>query len=173
MTIAAVPSTLVPATEDFASLLDGEYERLFRTLFLLTGSRWEAEDLTHEALTVVLERWDRVGRMESPSGYLYTVAINLHRRRVRRLLRRVILHPDPARGLTQPGREEEVEARSDVVAALSMLPAKLREALVLTEYLDLDSAELGRRLGIAPSSARARVHRARAAVRDQLGGTYE
>lgn len=173
MTIVAVASPLVTATEDFASLLDGEYVRLFRTLFLLTGSRWEAEDLTHEALTVVLERWDRVRGMESPSAYLYTVAINLHRRRVRRLLRRVILHPDPGRNIARPGPEAEVEARSDVVAALSTLPVKLREALVLSEYLELDSAELGRRLEIAPSSARARVHRARAAVRNKLGGTYE
>ena len=159
--------------DDFESLFTHEYPRLVRTLFLLTGSTWEAEDLAQEALARVYERWDRVRSMESPLAYLYTVAVNLHRRRIRRFVRRVVLQANPGENLTERGPEAEVEARSDVLTALSSLPLKLREALVLAEWLELDSEELGRRLDIAASSARARVHRARAAVRNSLGGTYE
>jgi RNA polymerase sigma-70 factor (ECF subfamily) len=174
VTIASEVLLPPPATEaDFEALFAHEYRPLVQTLFLLTGSNWEAEDLAQEALACVYERWDRVRRMESPLAYLYTVATNLHRRRVRRFVRRVILQSNAGEGLTQRGPEDEVEARSDVLSALASLPLKLREALVLAEWLDLDSDELGRRLGIAASSARARVHRARAAVRDRLGGTYE
>lgn len=164
---------MVAPADEFEALFAHEYGPLVRTLFLLTGSSWEAEDLAQEALARVYERWDRVRAMESPMAYLYTVAVNLHRRRLRRLVRRVVLQPNPGESLTERGPEAEVEARSDVLAALSSLPPRLREALVLAEWLELDSEELGRRLDIAASSARARVHRARTAIRDSLGGTYE
>jgi RNA polymerase sigma-70 factor (ECF subfamily) len=164
----------MPATEDdFDSLFTHEYDRLVRTMYLLTGSRWEAEDLAQEALVRVLERWERVREMDSPFSYLYRIAVNLHRRRVRRLVRRVVLQPNADEAIAEGSRVHEVDARSDVLAALSSLSPKLREALVLAEWLELDSDELGLRLGIAPSSARARVHRARAAVRKELGGSYE
>jgi len=36
-------------------------------------------------MTRVLERWDRVGVMDSPAGYAYRTALNLQRKRIRRL----------------------------------------------------------------------------------------
>jgi DNA-directed RNA polymerase specialized sigma24 family protein len=56
--------------------------------------------------------------------------------------------------------------------ALLALPAGQRQALVLTEWLGLNSAEAGRALGIRPSSVRARVHRAKAGFREELGADY-
>ncbi len=160
------------AGHDFESIFAREYPRLVRTLFLLTGNRWEAEDLAQEALARVYERWDRVRDMEAPVAYLHTVALNLHRQSIRRFVRRVVVQAGPGEDLTGTGPASQVEARRDVLAALASLSPKLREALVLAEWLELDSTELGRRLGIAPSSARARVHRARLAVEKKLGGTY-
>lgn len=160
------------AGHDFESVFAREYPRLVRTLFLLTGSSWEAEDLAQEALARVFERWDRVRDMEAPVAYLHTVALNLHRQSIRRFVRRLVLQPNPGEGLIGVGPAPQVEARQDVLAALATLSPKLREALILAEWLELDSVELGRRLGIAPSSARARVRRARLAVEKELGGTY-
>jgi RNA polymerase sigma-70 factor (ECF subfamily) len=57
--------------------------------------------------------------------------------------------------------------------ALMSLPPGQRQALVLTEWLGLDSAEAGRVLGIRPSSVRARIHRARVAFKEALGEGYE
>jgi hypothetical protein len=42
--------------------------RLFGSLCLMTGSRYEAEEIAQEAYTRVLERWDHVQRLDDPTG---------------------------------------------------------------------------------------------------------
>jgi RNA polymerase sigma factor (sigma-70 family) len=156
---------------DFETFFGEEHPRVFRLAYLLTGDRTEAADIAQEAMARVLERWDRVRAMRSPGGYAVRVAVHLHHRKLGRLRLRAreadALPPeaeDPASVATR---------RSDVLRALLALPQGQRAALVLTEWLGLDSAEAGRVLGIRPSSARARVHRARAAFREALGEGYE
>jgi RNA polymerase sigma factor (sigma-70 family) len=153
----------------FEELFAEEYPRLTRALFLLCGDTAQAEDLAQEAMARVYERWERVRTMESPTGYAYTVALNLHRRSFRRanLFQRK----------AWPAREEadhvaQAETRSDVRRALSSMPLELRTTLVLSEWLGMTSPELGQAMGIRPGSARARLHRARAVFRDLLGDDY-
>jgi RNA polymerase sigma-70 factor (ECF subfamily) len=61
-----------------------ERERLFRALLLVTHDSAEAEDLMQEAFVRVWERWDRVGTLDEPVGYLFKTALNLHRSALRR-----------------------------------------------------------------------------------------
>ena len=69
----------------FEAFFGESYSRLARALYLLVHDRAEAEDLAQEAFARVYERWDQVGVMESPTGYLFRVGLNLHRKRLRRL----------------------------------------------------------------------------------------
>ena len=39
-----------------------------------------------DAFLKVWERWDRVGPMDSPEGYLFQTAMNLYRSRLRRMV---------------------------------------------------------------------------------------
>ena len=55
--------------------------------------------------------------------------------------------------------------------ALQQLPDGLRAALILVDWLDMDTDEAGRVLGLKPASVRVRLHRARSALRDALGET--
>src|SRR4029450_5554071 len=57
---------------------------LYARLCLITGSRAEAEEVAQDAFLKVWERWDRVGDMDEPVGYLYATAMNLFRKRYRR-----------------------------------------------------------------------------------------
>jgi RNA polymerase sigma factor (sigma-70 family) len=158
------------AALDFEGFFQAEYGRLFQALFLLTGDRHEADDLAQEALMRAFERWDRVGSMESPAGYVYRTALNLHRSRLRGLAVRArrVFASIPA------GDESESVATKDVVRrALAAIPGAQREALILTEWLGLDSAEAGRVLGIDASSVRGRVHRGRDSLRRALGAADE
>ncbi len=156
---------------DFESFFGREHPRVFRLAYLLTGDRAEAADIAQEAMARVLERWERVRAMESAGGYAVRIAVHLHHRRLRRLRLRareadvsVAESADPA---------SLAASRSDVLRALLALPEGQRSALVLTEWLGLDSAEAGRALGIRPSSVRARVHRAKAGFKEALGEGYD
>ena len=147
-----------------------EHERLFQSLYLLTGDRHEADDLAQEALLRAYERWDRVCSMDSPAGYVYRTALNLYRSRLRTLVVRArrLFAAVPGEDVSGP-----VAASHDVRRALAQLPRGQREALILVEWLGLASEEAGRVLGIDASSVRGRLHRGRASLRDLLGDRDE
>jgi RNA polymerase sigma-70 factor (ECF subfamily) len=153
---------------DFESFFRAEYRSLCQALVLLVGDAFEAEELAQETMTKVLERWDRVGTMDSPAGYAYRTALNLQRKRIRRLAvrakRRFALVPAADIGT-------DASDRQDVHRALQTLPEGQRAALILVDWLDMDTEEAGRVLGLKPASVRVRLHRARSALRDALGET--
>jgi RNA polymerase sigma-70 factor (ECF subfamily) len=157
-----------PETEarDFRAFFEHERVRLVRATLLLTGNVAEAEDLAQEALARVLERWDRVSEMESPDGYLYRTALNLNRKR----LRRMTIAARRAIGVSDHDPLAAAEDRVDVLHAVASLPRSQREALVLVVWLGYATEEAGTLLGIEPGSVRGRLHRARQALRRQLGG---
>jgi RNA polymerase sigma factor (sigma-70 family) len=142
-----------------------EFPRLVRSMFLLVPDADEAQELAQEAMVRVYERWDKVSMMESPGGYLYRVATNLNRRRIRSIALR-------ARGVLTLGaalRDEEIDpGRRDLADAISSLSVRLREAFMLVDWLGMDSGEAARILRIAPASVRSRVQRARRELRAQL-----
>jgi RNA polymerase sigma-70 factor, ECF subfamily len=162
--VNAVPE--VAEARAFEDFFLAEHERLFQALFLLTGDRHEADDLAQEAFLRAYERWDRVVGMDSPAGYVYRTALNLHRSRLRSLVVRArrVFADVPAEDFSG-----SISASHDIRLALARIPRGQREALILVEWLGLGSEEAGRVLGIDASSVRGRIHRGRASLRDQLG----
>ena len=153
---------------DFESFFRAEYRSLCQALVLLVGDAPEAEEIAQETMTRVLERWDRVGNMDSPAGYAYRTALNLQRKRIRRLAVRAKRRfaPVPVADIGPAASD-----RHDVHRALQELPDGLRAALILVDWLDMDTEEAGRVLDLKPASVRVRLHRARSALRDALGET--
>jgi len=161
------PPAAAPAeTASFEGFVAENQTRLFGSLYLMTGSRYEAEEIAQEAFVRVLERWDHVGGLDDPTGYLFVTALNIFRNRVRRaaiaLRRSIGVAPTPdAFGA--------VDDREVVLDALAKLPPDQRAALVVTALLGYSSEEAGRMLGARPSTIRARATRARTALRDLIG----
>jgi RNA polymerase sigma-70 factor (ECF subfamily) len=164
----ALPDGARAVALDFESFFRTEYRPLCQALVLLVGDAFEAEELAQETMTRVLERWDRVGVMDSPAGYAYRTALNLQRKRIRRLAVRAKRHfaPVPVADIGPAASD-----RHDVRRALQELPDGLRAALILVDWLGMDSEAAGRVLRLKPASVRVRLHRARSALRDALGET--
>ena len=160
--ISDVTAVTAPRFEEF---FDAEHVRLARALYLLTGSVSDADELTQEAMVRVYERWDQVQVMDSPQGYLFRTALNLHRSRVRWLATRArhIVEATPS-----PDPAEVVQDRDSLARALGSLPTGQREALVLVEWMGMDQQEAAATLGIRPGSVRARLSRAKADLRRML-----
>jgi RNA polymerase sigma factor (sigma-70 family) len=157
------------ASEDaqgFEELFEREKASLFRALCLVTHNRSEAEELTQDAFVRVFERWDQVGAMDDPSGYLYRTAMNAFRtwhRRVALASRRTI-------GLT-PNDDgfAAIEADDAVIRALAPLSPRQRAAVVLIDLLGYSSEEAGRMLGIRAATVRTHVARAHADLKTWVG----
>jgi RNA polymerase sigma-70 factor (ECF subfamily) len=103
--------------------------------------------------------------MDSPQGYLFRTALNLHRSRLRWLAStaRQILQATPSR---DPA--EVVQSRDSLSRALASLPTGQREAVVLVEWLGMHQEEAATALAIKPGSVRARLSRAKADLRRML-----
>ncbi len=87
----------VSEAQSFEEFFEAESRTLFRRMCLITGNRQEAEEVMQDAFLIVFERWDRVGAMDDPTGYLYRTAFNSWKRRARRAARaiRLVIEPEP------------------------------------------------------------------------------
>ena len=153
--------TMVDARSFDEFFLD-ESDRLLRALCFITGSRALAEDIAQDSFTKLYERWDVVGVMEDPAGYLHRTAMNMFRneyRRSKRSLKRAVLARSESDDVFAA-----VEDRDVLTHALSRLTDRQRAALVLTEVLGYSGQEAGELLGIKSSTVYALTHQARAAL---------
>jgi RNA polymerase sigma factor (sigma-70 family) len=149
----------------FEVFFEAERVRLQGALYLLTGNTEEAEEVLQDAFIAIWERWDRVGAMADPTGYLYKTAMNRWRsqlRRAGRTARRVI-------GQTH-GRDgfADVDDRVEIARALAALSPRRREAIIVTELLGYASADAGRVMGVADATVRRLAQDARAELRATL-----
>ncbi len=155
--LRAVPPTSADQARTFEDLVADEHARLFRALFLITGNRAEAEEVMQDAFLAVWERWDRVGTMDDPTGYLFRTAMNLWRKRLRRA--GVAVRRTVASNLAR----DDFEPRCPVVfAAHRGLSPKERAAIVTTALLGYTSEEAGHVLGTTAATVRMHASRARA-----------
>jgi RNA polymerase sigma-70 factor (ECF subfamily) len=154
-------SVVEARVEDFADFFRSEYETLLRAMYLLSGDRFEAEELAQAAFVKAWERWDRISEMDNPSGYLYRTAVNIRRSALRKLStaarRALLLHEsDPV---------SESDDRDQIRRMLATLPANQREAVVLVDWLGFSDVDAAKVLGISAGAVRVRISRARASLR--------
>jgi RNA polymerase sigma-70 factor, ECF subfamily len=146
----------------FEEFFETQRRALFGALCLVTGNRSEAEEIMQDAFLKLWERWDRVEGLERPDAYLFTVAMNLYRNRVRRagVAARKALSRMPA-----TDELAVIEDRDEVVRALRPLPPRQRAAIVLMSFMDFSSEDAAKILGIRASTVRALATQARASAR--------
>ena len=173
----------------FDRLVDQFAARIFGFLFRMTGSRQDAEDLMQDAFVRVVRTiasYQHEGRFEA---WLFRIAANLARDRVRRI-RRIpktvggfsrlsdeegeAAQPtlvELAAGVDEPAdaalvREEEIDALS---TALALLPDGEREVLMLRHFSELSFSEIAEALECPLGTALARAHRGVSHLRELMG----
>ena len=151
---------------DFEAFFEDEYPRLFGALCLVTRNRHEAEEIAQDAFLKIWERWDRVGAMDEPVGYLYRTAMNAFRKRYRRaaLALKATLGIIPSDDAIAG-----VDARDAAVRAMAPLSDRQRAAVVLMDLLGYPSEEAARMLGVSASTVRSHASRAHAALKQTMG----
>jgi RNA polymerase sigma factor (sigma-70 family) len=153
----------------FGTLFDRHARAVYNHCFRLTASWSAAEDLTQ---TTFLHAWRKRGavRLEHDSArpWLLAVATNMarnHRRGLRRRLRlaeRVTHEYTVDHADDVAARVDDERRMADVLAAVRRLPRAQQEALALCIWSGVSYSDAAAVLGIAESSVRARVSKARA-----------
>ena len=136
---------------------------LTRLAHVMLGDRPGAEDVVHEAFYELYRRWDRLKDPAKAPQYLRSSVLNGCRTQLRRPRAPAGPSADQAHGAAQPSAEADVlagEDRQAVLAAITRLPDRQREVLVLRYYLDEPEGVIAASLGIGASTVRSTLHRA-------------
>jgi RNA polymerase sigma-70 factor (ECF subfamily) len=147
--------------------------RVYRFALRLCGDRHAAEDLTQETLLRAWRHWPRLREPRAARVWLFRIAANLWRDRLRRgryLVARAgpLAEAEPDR-MAPPerlaaGREELCRA----LEALTQLPPRHCEVLYLSACEGLTGAEIAQVLNITAAAAKSNLSLARKALRARL-----
>lgn len=159
----------------FEMLVGPELDALFTLCLRVLGRRGDAEEVAQEALERALLAHRQFDPQRPFRVWLFTIAINRCRDRMRgpwwaRVLR--IEHAPPP---TTPSCErlvEQSDADARVRALLSELPPIYREALSLYHLDDLTYEEMSQILGVSEPALKQRVRRGREMLRVELERLY-
>ncbi|GAB3274872.1 SigE family RNA polymerase sigma factor [Kineosporia babensis] len=154
--------------DGFRALVQQEWVSLTRTAFLLTGDRDYAEDLVQAALEKTHRRWGSVAHLDSPRAYVRRVMINTATSwRRRRSFGE--LPQEPTEAVYLPGGFEQVEQRQQLLAALQLLPPKMRAVLVLSYFEDLPDQQIAEAMGSSVATVKSQRSRGLGRLREQIG----
>ena len=140
---------------------------LVRIAAVMLGSRAAAEDAVHDAFCGLFLRWNRLAEPQNALAYVRSSVLNRCRSELRRQIRLERRADRNHRPLDPESPEQAAilgEEHRDVLAALSQLPHRQREALVLRYFMDLPEAEIAAAMGITPGTVKSTTSRALAAL---------
>ena len=171
-----IDQTLQGDDTAFATLVAKYQPRLFNTLFHVTGSREDAEDVGQEALVQAYLKLSSFQRKSTFYTWLYRIAFNLwvsHRRkrRIENVLGRTREDQgnEPLDPRETPAERVLREERAVAVyAALDTLPDDYRSILVLREIEGCRYERIAEILELPLGTVRSRLHRARIELSHQL-----
>lgn len=166
---SARPEAMATRDAAIAALYREHWLGLVRLALLMLGDRPSAEDVVQESFTTLYVKWDRLRDSAKALSYLRSTVLNGSRSvlRRRRVARR---HTQPAEPPVWSAESDALlgEDRREVLVALTELPARRREVLVLRFYLNLPDSEIARTLGISEVTVRSTASRALAALGRRL-----
>lgn len=157
------------ADQAVTALYSAQYRSLVRLAALLVRDVATAEEVVQDAFVAMHGAWRRLREPDKALSYLRQSVVN----RSRSVLRhRAVVEKYAPKGLpdapsAENGAIVELE-RSAVVKALSALPNRQREALVLRYYGDLSEAEIAQTMGISRGAVKSHTARGMAALRSVL-----
>jgi RNA polymerase sigma-70 factor (ECF subfamily) len=165
-------------TEAFGVLVNRYQDRLYPTVFRLTGCAEDALDLLQEAFLRAYEKLDRFHGESSFYTWVYRIAVNLalSDRRRRRHEPGAFLREEPAgdRAGDDPSAPlERAERDERIQEALDALAPDHRAVVVMKEFDGLRYEEIGAVLGVPVGTVRSRLHRARCELRERLRSLVE
>jgi len=163
----------LPARHDaVAALFRAHHRRLVGLASLLCDDRATAEDVVQEAFAGLFRRWWQLRDPHSAVAYLNKAVVNGGRDHLRQGQR-----SDTSMRRMVPQSEALSSAEQDVVAndeadrmwrAITLLPHRQRQVLVLRYYLDQSEAEIAETLDVSRGSVKRHASRGLAALARHL-----
>jgi len=156
----------------FELLFEQYKEKIFRLVYRMTGDDEESRDLTQEVFLSAYRSYKKFRQEANFYSYLYRIAVNTTLNHLKRKKKTFSLD-ERANKLFDPGNNphrllEQEETRRFIRKAVSSLPSKYREVIILKEMEGFAYAEIARILEISIETVGVRLVRAREKLRKKL-----
>ncbi|MFP5253604.1 MAG: SigE family RNA polymerase sigma factor [Actinomycetes bacterium] len=150
------------------ALFLGHHRRLVGLAALLVDDRQTAEDVVQDAFAGLHRHWHHLRDPQAAVGYLNRAVVNGGRDTLRRRRRAgtavLQLVPRPE-GLSSAENDAVAHQDADRLwAAVTALPTRQRQVLVLRYYLDQSESEIAETLGVSRGSVKRHASRGVAAI---------
>ncbi|TWB04096.1 RNA polymerase sigma factor [Bradyrhizobium stylosanthis] len=149
-----------------ASLLATAQPDIRRYARATCRSSADAEDAAQEALWILSRHVGTIRSLLALSAWLFSVV----RRECLRLARKAGLAPDVDESEAEDAllARPEADLRLDVAAAFEALPPHYRDVALMRDVKEMTIDEIAEALGATRQTVKARLHRARALMREYL-----
>jgi RNA polymerase sigma-70 factor (ECF subfamily) len=164
-------------TSAFDVLVGRWEDRIRGAAYRVLGSEDEARDVAQEAFLKAYRGLAGFKQEARFSSWLYQIALNLSRDRLRRRKTRATVSLDemeeagPVMAETRPGAHERLVERDlahTVRRAIEALPEEQREVVILKEYEGLTFLEIAQALEVPVSTVKTRLYRGLGQLRLRL-----
>ena len=169
----------------FSELIEEQGDRVFNLCFRMLGNRQEAEDLAQEVFITVFKSVDSFRGDSKLSTWLYRIASNLSKNRIKYLARRHdrskvefdegIDRNAASDSLTSPKQAKRPDENMEgqqleqiMQQAISELEEDHRILIVLRDIEELSYDEICEITDLAEGTVKSRLHRARLALRKKM-----
>lgn len=166
-TLTLAPAPVVVSTDSkFEAFYRAESSGLHRALTVALGNADLAREATDEGFVRAYQHWRKISRYDNPAGWVYRVALNWARSRLRKTKREVITD-DVGSALASFGPDTEL------LDAVSQLPLEFRSVVVLRYLMQWSTAEVAEALGVPSGTVKSRLSRALEQLRAALEDTED
>lgn len=153
--------------ESITALVTGSHPHVRRFAHSLCATPEDAEDAAQEALIVLYRKIGTLRASTALAAWMFRIIRHECLRRAR-LMRRA---HDPAPDRCVPSAEDDVMQRLEVervAAAIGALPLDQRQVLIMRDLQGHSGRMVADALGLSLAAMKSRLHRARAAMRENL-----
>ena len=172
----------------FSELVRTYQHKVFNIVFRILGDRHEAEDVAQEVFITVFKHIDSFRGDAKFSTWLYRVATNHARNRVKYLSRRsrkkhqdIMDTPEGDMAdnplgsqLARPDKQAQAHELEVIIQqGLALLGSEHREIIVLRDIENLTYQEISTITGLAEGTVKSRLFRARVALKSYVKEHYE
>lgn len=145
----------------FQQLVEEEYMLVYRLCYKYCGIREDAEDITQEVFTKLGRSILSFKGESSFNTWLYRLTINCAKDYFRKNKKRETAFDESFDAPSNDESQDEVLYKKQVLQAVTQLPKKLKDAVVLVYSEGLSHAETAKILGCSENTVSWRVHEAR------------
>jgi RNA polymerase sigma-70 factor (ECF subfamily) len=173
--VVAFQSGDIPAFDQLVSRWDRKIQGV---IYRLVGNHDEARDLSQEAFLKAYRALGTFKKEARFSSWLYQIAINATRDRLRRRRRRTDLSLDDVEERGESSLRDGAPSALDLIessdlsrvvaAAMAALPEEQREVVILKEYQGLTFPEIAETLDVPLSTVKTRLYRGLGQLRIRL-----